>query len=533
MTQSDRNRVWQSRLARAVVSIELEPNQHRTWDYGTGFFVTSRIVLTACHNVESESEPRSQKEVFSATFCDQSGIHHTLELKWVGKWSSPKGEHDMAVLRLEGHAPPDLEPLRAALLPTDGHTTENLKFLAGREVVIFGYPVQTKGLEERLVRGALYETQPLKRSQLNNPVTGKLDMSSSTLQLVVVGENAHRLPGISGAPILDIASETVIGIQHSYDEANSGPKPGTHFVYGSPLNLFLERWPEFQDSCGAIRLESRANDPGDPTEKVRSKLERILTSLEGKTIEYHGNPVPVLEYLAREIGGGSPSKPANPVDHLAVLLSSGGRQIRRSLRESVKLSSQQDRKEVATRISEIVGLVFPLQIPPDLWARVRCDGQTRARLGKAAGLITAEAVAAREAGAPMSIEKGLDGKLSAPSLRGQPPLLGTPGALSGPYHPFVKDLWEATGFDGLAPDVAQMLSQLRGFYKSWEEDHDRPPYIFVELPAQCDDRAAWVRALAEFREKVDYVLILEKCGDLEFHELEGTLMGAWQNLHSS
>jgi Trypsin-like peptidase domain len=533
MAQSVPEAVWRSRLARAVVSIELEPNQHRGWDYGTGFFVTPRVVLTACHNVESENIPLNKKEVFSATYRDQSGKTHALALRWVSKWSSPKGEHDTAVLLLEGPEPPDLEPLRAALLPTDGPTSENVKFLAGRDVMIFGYPVQKKGQEERLVKGALYETQPLKPSQLNNPATGKLDKSSATLELVVVGENAHGLPGISGAPIVDIASETVIGIQHAYDEDCSGPKHGTHFVYGSPLNLLIERWPEFQSSCGAIRLGSRPNDPGDPTEKLRSKLSERLKTLEGKTFEHDGDPIAVLEYLARGIGSGSPSEDANLVDHLANLLLSGRPQIRRTLREAAKHSTQQGRDLIATRIREVGSLVIPHQIPADLWDRLRCDRLARAKLGKAAGLITAEAVAARESGAAMHIEKGNDGTLVAPFQAGRPAIQGVPGAMNtGPYDAFVRELWHATGFDGSSPDVVQMVSQLKGFYKSWEEDSDRPPFLFVKLPQQYDDREAWIRALAEFLEKVEHVVIFEECGEMEFHELDGSLKRSWRDLHS-
>jgi hypothetical protein len=531
MEQKDVARFWQTRLARAVVSIELEPSQLREWYYGTGFFVTPQYVLSAGHNTESESQPVNKKGIFKATFRDQRGRSHVLSLRWIEKLSSPKCEHDIAVLRLEGSPPPDLEPLNASLLLADGLTTENVEFLKGRPVVLFGYPVGDKGVEGRLVSGQLYDKQPLKPHTLRNSGTGKLDVQSSTLELVVVGENAHELPGISGAPIVDIESKTVIGVQHSYVARDSGPRAGTHFVYGSPMNLIVERWPDFPSACDARRLKLPATEPEEYSQKIRLKLKELLRALEGKTIEHHGIPMPVLEYLARELVSESHAQQVNPVDRLAELLSGPEKKIRRSLREAVKKSTGESRQGITTQIGHIIDLIFPLQIPPELWDRLRCDRQIRTRLGKAAGLITAEAVAAREAGAPMNIEHGSDGKLSAPFLGGQPSLQGVPGALSGPFDSFVKDLWNATGFGEMPPDVPRMIAQLKGFYRSWEEDHERPPYVFVELPQNADDREAWLRALVDFGEKVEHVLIIEKCGDLEFHVLEGELMGAWQNLH--
>jgi hypothetical protein len=534
MPDNDLEQFPQIRLARAVVSIELEPNSLRDWDQGTGFFVTRQYVLTACHNLQSASGPPNPKKVFKAIYTDKDRRPHTLDLTWIQTQSSLQAEHDIAVLKFNGQLPPDLEPLQAAMLPDQGVSKDNLSFLASRKVVIFGYPTRkdgAPGVEGRLVSGDLYEDQPLADSLLVNQLVGRIDIGASTVRLVVVGKNAHGLEGISGSPIVDVASRTVIGVQNAAAR-NPGPDLGTHFVIGSPLNLLIDHWPGFPEACSAIRL-SPLTDEQEHAQRIRTKLEESLAALEGSTIKDRHQEKPALDYLESVLGCGKSSPGASRVGQLAEFLSSSGEKSLVPLRKALRSISLDRRKEIASQISEIIDLVIPLHIPAELWAKVRSDGESRAGLARAAGLITAEAVASLESGMPVQIERGRDGKLSAHAFKGQTRASGVPGeSKTGPFDDFVRHLWMVTGFPDLPPAVSVMIGQLRGHYQDFMDVHGRPPYLIVELPEFDDDRLAWLRALADLRGKLGgHVLIVEKCSDTELNSLEGKLLLIWQEFH--
>jgi hypothetical protein len=144
-----------------------------------------------------------------------------------------------------------------------------MSFWRSRYVVVYGFPVQGAGSANRLVTGTIDASQPLQEIALLNSKTGRF--TSTTLRFVIHGDSAYQLQGISGGPIYDVQSGTVIGVEHAYDFVQNQVAlienarkqvvvvrdQETRLVYGTPLNFVQALWPEFAAECHAEWLASR------------------------------------------------------------------------------------------------------------------------------------------------------------------------------------------------------------------------------------------------------------------------------------
>jgi hypothetical protein len=187
--------------------------------------------------------------------------------------------------------------------------------------------------------------------------------------------------------------------------------------------------------------------------------------------------------------------------------------------------ARQVQTAVASLINEIIDLVTPLQIPPELWDPIqKYVKENQAVLSNAAaGLITAEAVASRVAGTRWDVRLGKDGKLILPLHQGEYSLEGAIGSPQWRYASFVENLFDSTNVSKVSTDLPGMLEHLNDHFAGFEAVHHRPPYFILKLPEDKNTREAWLRDLAQFKKDVPHVMFIELCSERPARALEARL----------
>src|SRR5262249_25437963 len=142
--------------------------------------------------------------------------------------------HDVGVLRLKarprGCALGQLQP---GLWPGDLPSNDVRRFLSGRRVAIYGFPITTTGdgQEERPVVGILDSGSPL------IPIDVKDDDEGNVLgiseQLRCHTDKTYQLYGMSGAPIVDTQTGLVIGVEHRYDPPDQEGIGGSQVIWAN------------------------------------------------------------------------------------------------------------------------------------------------------------------------------------------------------------------------------------------------------------------------------------------------------------
>jgi predicted ATPase/pSer/pThr/pTyr-binding forkhead associated (FHA) protein len=201
---------------------------------GTGFFFTPELALTAYHCLSAAGRRR----VFSAYYGDRS-----IRLSWERDLSSEAD--DLAVLRLRS-TDVQVQPVSVGFL--DLSELERRRLWAGRDVVIFGYPIRDMSdgdsqQTEWEIDGTI---------ALNQAVVGSFEKDRRIERLRIVGsgipntddkdgpQRLSRLRGISGAPILDRDLGYVIGVQGSHDSLYVE-------VLGTEIGRLIEAHPELRE----------------------------------------------------------------------------------------------------------------------------------------------------------------------------------------------------------------------------------------------------------------------------------------------
>jgi formylglycine-generating enzyme required for sulfatase activity len=168
--------------------------------YGTGFFVTKELALTAYHNFED----CSPDDPFEAKYKGEK-----IHLKWIKDKSSEAA--DIAVMRL--HANPKgvmIESLKAAYLDPGLDLSVRKDFFKEKnDLMIYGYPLHGDTALGWRIDGMI---------DTGTPIIDSLERAATLKRLCIRGSRTEKtLPGISGAAIFDRESGFVIGVEGSLD----------------------------------------------------------------------------------------------------------------------------------------------------------------------------------------------------------------------------------------------------------------------------------------------------------------------------
>lgn len=228
----------QNALSRACFSILISnlPYDDATW--GTGFFISrDGFALTAYHNLPCELY-RSGKGKIDIYYQDK-----WLTVECIGDHSN--ADSDIAVLKLIDTRGIDIRWLQPAYLDLKSTCTERYQFWAGRSVCAYGFPSNSKLLEDRFVDGNIDSGQPiLKISEIEkDDHCGMVIKKASRLQFI--SRRSCRLYGISGAPVMDRETGLVVAVQGSYD-------PYCDVVYVSDLCALHDNWNYFSKHAVAL-----------------------------------------------------------------------------------------------------------------------------------------------------------------------------------------------------------------------------------------------------------------------------------------
>lgn len=306
----------------------------------------------------------------------------------------------------------------------------------------------------------------------------------------------------------------------------------------SLLRLPPSKGADFPDPGSAINDAVATQSEGDEHDakrrsELKLKLKKKLKTLSKEVIRDDDEDKPILEYLHETLRCDFPLGQGDIEDRLADFLTEYRTFTLSGLDKAYSRICGKEQKAIASRISEIIDLVTPLQIPQDLWVRIGEQiKQRKAVLERAApGVVFAEAIAARCDGKPWRVELELQG-MKMPNRIGE--LLKPPDALGAPdglLHALLMDIYKSAGLDiGGIEEVATMgtetlKARLRGFFGDWASSHDdRLPYVVVKMPEDPDDRARWMRVLEQVKEGLEHLILIELCSDPEAHTFEGRLL---------
>jgi hypothetical protein len=269
-------------------------------------------------------------------------------------------------------------------------------------------------------------------------------------------------------------------------------------------------------------------------EKFRTQIRDKLRRLSKETIKHDGEETPILNHLCAILECPIAIGPDQAEGRLAeFLLEYHELTLPALVRAFTQMMGQGD-KTIASRLGEIIDLVTPLQLPPQLWDGIRGQvAQNPAVLERAAtGLICAEAVAARLEGLAMSVVRGTDGKLKLPSLVGQFSAEHLPlGAPDGAFTTVVKDLYLASNL-GLgrmmgsdSARIDKMLRDLAGSFRSARLIQERVPYVVVKLPEGREDRKHWLQAIESVKREIKHdVMFIELRSDPDVLGFDGFVL---------
>jgi|GEM_PF-3932373 len=197
--------------------------------WGTGFFVTENLALTAYHIFRDFPD----KENFDAYYRNTR-----IKLRLVRKLSSEQA--DIAVLELLEHDNIEIRFIEAEYLDPNLPLPTRRRIWAGRDVCIFGYTAKVDHgnhvcLTDWHISASIDASWPLRTS---------VEMRNSKEWIEIErfhiwGSGIVNLRGMSGAPIMEMEHKKVIGVQGSYINHTS--------VRGTELGQLVDSYPEMKN----------------------------------------------------------------------------------------------------------------------------------------------------------------------------------------------------------------------------------------------------------------------------------------------
>jgi hypothetical protein len=225
---------------------------------GTAFFIDSNLLLTCTHVVGDQSEVRVRP------FGMQSDLAATV---LPGRLEVDEG--DLALLQVTG-APVD-QP--AVLL----HLLRPFDLMKSRDVVMTGFP------KDDWNKPGGYQAVPASaHGQFGDP---------TTLNAIVFETPAEVAPGLSGSPVLDLATGAVVGVTRYRLGSIAVPGGGGGAI---PMALAIERFEqvrrvyEVPPSSARIWWESRSRDEMQAIgRELKGTIGRIDLYLSGGLDAWH------------------------------------------------------------------------------------------------------------------------------------------------------------------------------------------------------------------------------------------------------
>ena len=221
-------------LKRIIFKIRIEQNKENKWLWGTGFFISSKgYALTAYHCLPSDVV-KAQKGKIDIFYNNR-----LMKLDCLLEMSLPEPE-DIAVLKLSDSRSLAIDPLPLGYFDTSATFQERNKFWKGKKVCIAGFPLGEFGQVETIVPGMVAESQPIVEEDIKSSQGSGPDITGKVEWLRMLGDFADSLPGMSGAPVLDLESGTIAAVQNQYVPERCD------FIYGTEIGWLLKRVPEFK-----------------------------------------------------------------------------------------------------------------------------------------------------------------------------------------------------------------------------------------------------------------------------------------------
>ena len=236
-------------LKGVIFKVRIERRESdKQWLWGSGFFISKGgYALTAYHNLPAVVKSGKTEELYIFYQNKEIKLECRMEL------SLPEPQ-DIAVLKFSGKALLAIDPIAMGYFNPSADTQERNRFWAGRPLCIVGYPFGEFGQMEKVVTGVAAALQPCVEEDIKKNYGRGKGVKGSIRWLQMVGSPAECLEGISGAPVLDLRSGTIAGVQHSY-------RPGQSVIFGTEIAQLIAQMPGFEQLPAEIVELKPERDP--------------------------------------------------------------------------------------------------------------------------------------------------------------------------------------------------------------------------------------------------------------------------------
>ena len=471
-----------------------------TCGFATGYPIARGRIITAGHVLNHGSACIKVR-------LKQSNLGEALFPVDGTPWDLRSDGFDVAILACST-LPPELNP-EIPLLET----------MPISDVAAYGmgYPLKSRTEDQRRPASISGKIKPMP-SRFNDYELGCDDrMGNDRYQWTP----AHW-KGVSGSPIF--VDGKLAGVIKTHEDTNVFD----HFRVTAICRLL--GCPKFLEAIGWRDSRDEAC-----RQKIQASVKAKLRKLSG-TVEDDDEEKASLEWLLLKLGLSASGTRDDQCERAATFLTqTRAETLPRLIEMHLRLCSL-NQKPNASTLGAVIDMITPLQLPSDLWRKVREQIAAGGPLVReaAAGIVTAETVATRidgfERPGPVKLTKGPAGGLTSPHQKLPTSFKPDEGPLPEPeseVERFVKELYtDAHGEMSLSHQG--MVEQLHSEYETYRRIHGRSPFVLVTMPERrTEDQEAWLRVLEKVKWLLVHVILIELCDTGEahsrLHRLEGML----------